>query len=379
MDKMDNLYIDLHVLQTVPASCVNRDDTGSPKTVIYGGTMRSRVSSQAWKRAMRKMFMDSLNSEMVGIRTRTPSQIVKKELLNINPDMDEDSADELVSEALSIAGIKGEGKDVLFFISLPQAKALAQEITAENKKKQSGKEISKDNIDENEKKKADKNGPDKEYKAALINAVKENPSVDMILFGRMAASNPTLNYDAACQVAHSISTHTINNEYDYFTAVDDLSTDDDSGAGHIGTVEFNSSTLYRYATLNVNELKERLSGDLVPKVVNVFIDAFIRSMPTGKQNTFANRTLPDLVYVTIRKDQPINLAGAFEKPVYAGIDGNVAISIKRIANYASNVYKNYADAPEKAWTIGSELEGLGEQTNIKELLNKVSDYIISGK
>ena len=84
-----------------------------------------------------------------------------------------------------------------------------------------------------------------DYKKAL----KENPSVDMALFGRMVASDPSLNYDAAAQVAHSISTHAVQNEFDYFTAVDDCAPEDSAGAGHLGTVEYNSSTLYRYATV----------------------------------------------------------------------------------------------------------------------------------
>ena len=60
------LYVDFHVLQTVPPSCVNRDDTGSPKTAVYGGATRARVSSQAWKHAIREMFKDEymLNAEI---------------------------------------------------------------------------------------------------------------------------------------------------------------------------------------------------------------------------------------------------------------------------------------------------------------------------
>lgn len=99
-----------------------------------------------------------------------------------------------------------------------------------------------------------------EDKNAYKKALKDNPSVDIALFGRMAASDPTLNYDAAAQVAHAISTHTIQNEYDYFTAVDDLQDDDNAGAGHLGTVEFNSSTLYRYANVNVTELSKALDN-----------------------------------------------------------------------------------------------------------------------
>ena len=93
----------------------------------------------------------------------------------------------------------------------------------------------------------------------------------------MVADDPCLNFDATAQVAHAISTHAVENEYDYFTAVDDCAPEDNAGAGHLGTVEFNSSTLYRYATVNVEDLRK----------------------------TFANWTRPDAVYVTVRKDQPI--------------------------------------------------------------------------
>ena len=81
----NNLYLDMHIIQTVPPSCVNRDDTGSPKTAIYGGTTRARVSSQAWKSAMRKMFRDELFvPEKLGSRTKLVLDMVEKEILNIN-------------------------------------------------------------------------------------------------------------------------------------------------------------------------------------------------------------------------------------------------------------------------------------------------------
>lgn len=124
--------------------------------------------------------------------------------------------------------------------------------------------------------------------------------MDMALFGRMVADDPSLNYDAAAQVAHSISTHAVQNEYDYFTAVDDCQAEDNAGAGHLGTVEYNSSTLYRYATVNVMELAGQLGAEQAAETVRAFGEAFLFSMPTGKQNSFANRTLPDAVYVTIR-------------------------------------------------------------------------------
>lgn len=153
--------------------------------------------------------------------------------------------------------------------------------------------------------------------------------MDMALFGRMVASDPSLNYDAAAQVAHSISTHAVQNEFDYFTAVDDCAPEDSAGAGHLGTVEYNSSTLYRYATVNMVELAHLLGAEKAAQAVRVFGEAFIRSMPTGKQNSFANRTLPDAVYVTLREDQPVNLCGAFEKPVRKSPEGYAEPSRRR--------------------------------------------------
>lgn len=259
------LYVDFHVLQTVPPSCVNRDDTGSPKTAVYGGVTRARVSSQAWKRAMRLMFGSLLKEGQLGVRTKKIVALVAGEIAALAPEAD---ASALAVKALTEAGlnIKSEdkGTDALFFMSKAQAAALAQLAVDACKDK-------------------------KTYK----NALKEAPSVDMALFGRMVASDPSLNYDAAAQVAHSISTHGVQNEYDYFTAVDDCAPDDNVGAAHLDTVEFNSSTLYRYATVNVTELAATLGPEQSPAVLRAFAQAFICSMPTGKQNTFANRTLPD--------------------------------------------------------------------------------------
>ena len=212
------LYVDFHVLQTVPPSCVNRDDTGSPKTTVYGGAVRARVSSQAWKHAMRVMFTGEMSDAVeTGYRTKKGTDLVAKQIKALAPDAD---AFKLTQEIFKILKIKADedGTKALFFLSDAQAKALAK-LAVEGCK--------------------DKN----RYKEAL----KEAPSADMALFGRMVADDPSLNYDAAAQVAHSISTHTVQNEFDYFTAVDDCAPEDNAGAGHLGTVEYNSATLYRYA------------------------------------------------------------------------------------------------------------------------------------
>ena len=216
---------------------------------------------------------------------------------------------------------------------------------------------------------------EKEDKKELQEALKNYPSVDLALFGRMVADEPSLNYDAAAQVAHAISTHAVHNEYDYFTAVDDCTSEDNSGAGHLGTVEYNSSTLYRYATVNAAELANYLGGD-TPKAVKNFAEAFITSMPTGKQNTFANRTRPDAVYVTVRRDQPVNMAGAFEKPVITK-GGYVEQSIKALVDYAKESYEDYVNEPEMAFAVGRELESLATTMNLTKLLDELEKQVLN--
>lgn len=344
------IFIDLHAIQTVPPSCVNRDDTGSPKTAVYGGTERARVSSQAWKRAMRIYFKDIFAPEALGSRTKHVPEMIAAEILKIDPELGAEKVSKAALNALKSVGIKVDEKkyenSALFFISDEQVKALAKLAAAGETDK-------------------------KVYSQVL----KDAPSYDIVLFGRMVADDPSLNYDAAAQVAHAISTHTVHAEYDYFTAVDDAQADDQSGAGHLGTVEFNSSTLYRYATLNVTELANHLGADAA-KVVRGFAEAFIRSMPTGKQNTFANRTLPDLVYVTVRGDQPVNLSGAFECAVKRSEDGYMAKSCKTLLTYAEKLYSSFADEPLLALGCGDAelLDGHAEALPLKELLARLETY-----
>ena len=264
----------------------------------------------------------------------------------------------MAKKVLEAAGIKLTEKNgkvetgALFFISAKQIEKLAEKAIAHPDGKF-----------------------EKEDKKELQEALKNYPSVDLALFGRMVADEPSLNYDAAAQVAHAISTHAVHNEYDYFTAVDDCTSEDNSGAGHLATVEYNSSTLYRYATVNAAELVRYLGED-TPKAVRNFAEAFITSMPTGKQNTFANRTRPDAVYVTVRRDQPVNMAGAFEKPVITK-GGYVEQSIKSLIDYAKESYEDYVNEPEMAFAVGRELESLATTMNLTKLLDELEKQVLN--
>ena len=301
------LYVDFHILQTVPPSCINRDDTGSPKTAVYGGVTRARVSSQAWKHAMRAAFADDARLD-VGKRTKKVAELVKEQILALAPEAD---ADKLAKKALENAGIKSDdkGTKALFFMSTAQAKALAELAVAGSTDK-------------------------KEYQKAL----KAAPSMDMALFGRMVA-------------------------------------DDNAGAGHLGTVENTSSTLYRYATVNVMELAGQLGAEQAAETVRAFGEAFLFSMPTGKQNSFANRTLPDAVYVTIREDQPVNLCGAFERAVPRSTQGYAEPSKAALAQYAQQMYSSFAEAPAQSFTVGSGLEALAPAQTAKAMLDALEKAV----
>ncbi len=349
MKQKRRLYVDFHVIQTVPPSCVNRDDTGSPKTAFYGGVQRARVSSQSWKHAIRKMFQTEFGEDELGIRTKKIVDMIAGEIQKIKGDVSLDEALEMAENILGKCGVKTKGGEAkaLFFISRKQVHNLAA-LILENK--------------------------DPSTKEAKRLIVKDH-SVDIALFGRMVADDPSLNADASAQVAHSISTHRVDNEYDYFTAVDDLAPADNAGAGMIGVVEFNSSTMYRYATIAVHDLQQELGGEnaVTARAAAAFAKAFITSMPTGKQNTFANRTLPDAVLVNLRTDQPINFAGAFEEPVKAAEGGYAEASIRRLSGYADRVYATFAAAPEKAWGIG--MAGSAEQTKLADLLPELESIL----
>ncbi len=314
-----HLFLDIHLIQTLPPSNINRDDTGSPKTAQYGGVKRARVSSQSWKRAIREYFNEKSGDANIGVRSLNIVKYIAEKITAMEDNSALDEAMEKANKILNAGGIKTTDNKVkaLFFLGESQAKQLAKAAIAGEK--------------------------DKKVITAIL---KENPAVDIALFGRMVADDPNLNEDASCQVAHAISTHAVQTEFDFFTAVDDLAPDDNAGAGMLGTVEFNSSTLYRYANVAVHEFEKQLGGNVeeVANALKLFIESFANSLPTGKMNTFANQTLPQAIVVALRNDRPVNLVSAFENPVKA-YDGYVDKSIEKLFEEFVKVEK-FVNPPE---------------------------------
>jgi CRISPR system Cascade subunit CasC len=362
------LYLDFHVLQTVPPSNMNRDDTGTPKHAMYGGVRRARVSSQSWKRATRTAFAATVPAEQRGVRTKQLGAMLTKRIA-ASTGLDEQQSGKLATGLLEEFGIKsgkkaGDTAYLLFFgrNQVDQIVALVQERAAELAQLPA----------------ADLKNELKEL--AVSEQLKHAHPIDVALFGRMVADIPSLNIDAAVQVAHALSTHPVEIEFDYYTAVDDENPKEDTGAGMIGTVEFNSATLYRYATLGIHLLAENLDeNEAVISAAETFADAFIRSIPGGHGNTFAHRTLPHLAVVTARRDQPVNLVSAFEKPVYGTTDGIAADSALRLAEEHHAVTRTWslAEAPTTAsYTITDAklADAFGPSVPLAQLLTSVRQH-----
>lgn len=350
-----SLVIDIHALQTLPPSLINRDDTGAPKSAIFGGVPRQRVSSQSWKRAIRSYFEKNVDPESVGDRSkRLPEKIAK--LVEKHEGWDAERAIKQVSDLFKVAGISTE-VDNKRIKELEKSEVEDKEELLKEARYPRTKYLiflSPQQIDRAVRAIVAADG-EKIKKAEAKEILDTQHSVDMSMFGRMIADDAAFNVDAAVQVAHALGIHDSAPEFDYFTAVDDLAEDgEETGAGMIGTVQMMSSTLYRFATVNVAGLKENLDSEENAKQAAVqFVDAFIKSMPTGKINTFANHTLPELVYVTVRDTRPVSLVTAFEEPVQATDDKNLRIAgAEALAKEEKEFEENYGLKPLAAFVVG---------------------------
>jgi CRISPR system Cascade subunit CasC len=355
------MFIELHILQNFAPSNLNRDDTGNPKDTEFGGVRRARISSQAIKRAIRKhdAFKKSVQTD-IGFRTR---YLTRKliELLEGNKKLAEEST--AITQAIAALFTSKKGKmdsdnpdrtTVPVYLAESDAEWLKAEIL---NKWDELLEASKVQIAEDEEEGEETDKKKKKKKASIPPALKEivdglidrtskqAGAPDIALFGRMLADRPETNVDAACQVAHAISTHRVNMELDYFTAVDDLKTDDETGSAMIGVTAFNSACFYRYARIDWDLLVNNLGDDkeLARKTVEGFLRAAALAIPSGKQNSFAAQNPPDFVLGVVRKDgQSWSLANAFETPVKPNSEGGlISASIKKLNEYWARLNKVY--------------------------------------
>jgi CRISPR system Cascade subunit CasC len=374
-------FIEIHALQNFAPSNLNRDDTGAPKDAFFGGTRRARVSSQCLKRAIREHFKVQ-NKEWVADRTKRVVETLQERLSEALKDHKEFSAENLlkaIEAAVTSLGGKKTVKvdkekktDVLLFLSPKEIDSLTQAIQdsyADLLKAKPAEQVVKKLND------------------AIDGENKSRLSVDVALFGRMLAVMPDKNQYAACQVAHAISTHTVEREFDFYTAVDDRKPEDTTGADMMGTIEFNSACFYRYAVVDWEKLVANVQGNtkLAEQGLQAFLDGFVIAEPTGKQNSFAAHNPPEFISISVRRNTaPRNLANAFETPIYAKGKSLTKESADKLSAKAASLDKLYETEANARYAVAEDVfgktykaDGLGEQLEsvpklIKWALTEVS-------
>ncbi len=333
--------IEYHILQSFPVTCLNRDDVGAPKTAMVGGVIRSRVSSQCWKRQVRLALRDldvklgtrtkhiaNLVTEACQARGATDEQAEKCGQKVEHIFIKAEKEDKKEGKADEASGDESEKTktDTLIFLSPSEVTALAEafkEAEFDPEKvipdiKKGAKDIQK-------------------IIGSKINYAKDG--LDIALFGRMVAQAAELNVEAAASFAHAISTHKSTNEVEFFTAMDDRHSED-PGAAHMGSLEFNAATYYRYVCLDLGQLYESLAGTHIAEAVEKFTRALFVAVPAARQTTQAGYCPWQFARVLVREGQRLQVP--FDTPVKATRDeGFLEASKIRL--------KSFLDKQEKLW------------------------------
>lgn len=327
-------FVQIHTLVSYPPSNLNRDDLGRPKTAVMGGTQRLRVSSQSLKRAWRTsdIFMQSFNDNF-GIRTKEMGPYLIKaltsgvkliDLINdiddakeVNPKVSEDIAKEWVEY---IAGSFGKVEDEASLKTEQIVHFCPEEILSIDEiiMRIATHDISLDEVLASLRKEKKKDAKKRNYNNILKLLLKNQTAVDIAMFGRMLASNPKFNTEAAVQVSHAITVNEVAVEDDYFTAVDDLNRGEDNmGSAHLGETEFASGLFYTYVCVDRELLENNLGGDqeLANKALCALVEAMAKVSPTGKQNSFASRAYASYMMIEKGNQQPRSLSVSYLEPV----------------------------------------------------------------
>jgi CRISPR system Cascade subunit CasC len=343
-------HLDLHILQSVPVTCLNRDDLGSPNTAFFGGVQRARVSSQSWKRAIRE-YAHEISPYFEGNRSRLLIDKFKAVLIDLGKSNDEATvAAKAIATVIGKLDTDAENKSgilrvkTLHYTSVAELQAISNQFNEELKKDTEQNPLKElvdktneaKNTNDDAKKKLEKEitALEKKIDSLAKKAVKNvgaevlKDAADLSLFGRMVANDHSLTIEGAAMFNHPISTHKVDNELDFFAAVDDWQKEGESGAGMTGTLEFNSSVYYRFAALNLDMLADEkhlacMSQDERKEVVEAFIKATLEAVPgmtssnSGRKNSMNGYTRPVYVLGIVReKGHPIQFVNAFEKPIW---------------------------------------------------------------
>ncbi|MFC7338393.1 type I-E CRISPR-associated protein Cas7/Cse4/CasC [Haloferula chungangensis] len=349
--------IELHILQSVPVSCLNRDDAGNPKSAVFGGANRARVSSQAWKRAIRVHARENFPElPFKGIRSRFLLEPLTEALKKHGAEKPEEAAETIAKVFSSLQSEKNRGSSdvtTAVFLSPAEIDSIAAAVVA-------GKTPS-----------------------AAAKKAQRNDAADIALFGRMVANDSSLNVEAAALFAHALSTHSVDHELDFYTAVEenprrsDGESSTDPGAAMMGNLGFTSATYYRYIALNIDQLAMNLPG-LEPEILQKIVEAFLRSsleaIPGAREATMNGQTRPGFVLgVRRQKGSPVQLVNAFERPVISA-NGVLEKSASLLLKEHAYLGDAWGVQPDLALVIKHRLE-LDEDTPTQPERVGLEDFV----
>ena len=353
--------IELNILQSFPVSCLNRDDMGAPKSATFGEVPRARLSSQCIKRAIREYAKDNLpDARFGGERTKLIVQPLatawEKNGLDAKAAMDHATniADKLAKlDAKSMKNGEVPQVGTLTFMAPSEIEAIASKVA----------EL------------VISNPKTKDYEKKLGQYAKSAElmdGADIALFGRMAASMPSLALEGAAMFSHALSTHKTENDLDFFSALDERKPKGDhAGAGMISTQEFNSAVYYRYAAVNLDLLFDKdhlgnLTSEERKKVVAAFIKATVMAVPGARKNSM-NANVPPSYVLGVYKEagQPVQLINAFENPVR----GTGLVDASRKALEAHHA------ALKTAWGITTTEEVTVPDVPLATLIEKLTNHV----
>ncbi|WP_034945715.1 type I-E CRISPR-associated protein Cas7/Cse4/CasC [Erwinia oleae] len=324
-------FIQLHLLTAYAPSNLNRDESGRPKTAIMGGVERLRVSSQSLKRAWRvsETFEDAMEGH-IGTRTRLIGETYVYQPMKA-ANIDEKIAKSAAEEIARQFGTPKKGSH-----------QIEQVVHISNHEIALINTLVETLINE-------KRAPN-ENELKLLR--KEQRDVDMALFGRMLASSPDFNVEAACQVAHALGVSAVTIEDDFFTAVDDLNTgENDKGSAHMGEQGFASALFYTYICISRDLLLENLGGneELTSRAIAALTETAMTVSPTGKQNSFGSRAYASYVLAEKGNKQPRSLAVAFFRPVRG--EDQVQVAINNLKQQRDKFDAAYGPCAEKHYEV----------------------------
>lgn len=375
------MFLQIHTLTAYPASLLNRDDAGLAKRIPFGNATRLRISSQCLKRHWREEIAPQLPELPDGLRTRSffTRTVLPKAIASGVPEAVAQSLIEPLAKAVVDGGVKDGGdlnQPVLF--GLREADYFVELIKSASREDDATKSL----LDRLK---------SKEEKDNIRAMSKSAAGLTAALFGRMVTSDLLARVDAPVHVAHAFTVHAANTEMDYFTVVDDLNRDDETGAAHANQTELGAGVFYGYVVVDVPLLVSNITGcdrkdwrdqspDVVRKVVDKLVHAILRQSPGAKLGSTAPYAHADFLMLETGATQPRALSNAFLAAVpLKGAEADVRdLALYRLADYVVRLDRMYGNTSPVTRQLATVLEvpaGLPAPQPVPQVISASLDAI----